>query len=86
MGSPFPAKVSTSGNWPSLDISISLFSNAVETSFRDGNGVVVLFSALNPHSQYRQSNVHILPSGGSRFIPSEMPSLRLFTGPNMGDG
>jgi hypothetical protein len=30
--------------------------------------------------------VHIFPSPGKRFMPSEMPSRLLFMGPNIGDG
>lgn len=86
VGSPFPAKVRTSGNMFSCFISFNFSSRAVFTSSRVGNGLLLFLWELKPHSQYRQSNVHILPSGGSRFIPSEIPNLRLFTGPNMGDG
>ena len=43
-------------------------------------------SALRPSSQYRQSNVQILPVVGMRFTPSDTPSRRLWTGPYTGPG
>ena len=86
VGSPLPANVSTSGSIPSLAIDCSFSFRASFTSSRVGNGVFVLRCELNPHSQYRQSNVHTLPSSGKRFIPKDIPNRLLLTGPNIGDG
>ena len=32
-----------------------------------------------------QSNVHIFPSPGIKFMPKDSPNRLLFTGPNIGD-
>ena len=47
---------------------------------------VVVVTALKPHSQQMQSNVHTFPSAGIRLIPKETPSRRLCIGPKIGDG
>ena len=67
-------------------ISRSFASSAVATSSRVGIACFALLVAFSPHSQYMQSKVHTLPSAGNRLMPNEIPSLRLFTGPNIGDG
>ena len=81
VGSPFPAKVSTSGCVPLSCIITSCFSSACATSCLEGCGECVRRSLLKPHSQYRQSKVHIFPSAGIRLMPKLKPSRRLCTGP-----
>lgn len=85
VGSPLPENVITSGSWSASLISMSRFSKASATCSRVGRGEWVTWSLLKPHSQYTQSKSHTLPSAGIKLTPSDMPSLRLCTGPNTGE-
>ena len=86
VGSPLPANVITSnGSWLPCRC-CSTFANSTFTSSLVGRFSLGRKSALKPHSQYRQSKVHILPSAGIRFTPSDTPSRRECIGPNIGDG
>jgi len=42
-----------------------------------------VLSVVHPHSQYMQLKLHIFLVAGNRFIPSDTPSLLLFTGPKI---
>ena len=86
VGSPLPANVSTSGRFSSAAIACSFFSSSAATTSFAGRLCLGLKSAFSPHSQYMQSNEHILPSSGCRFMPSETPKRREMTGPKIGDG
>ena len=86
VGSPLPENVMTSGNTPAPLISRSFASRAASYSSALTQPSWVRRSALKPSSQYRQSNVQILPDAGMRLTPSDTPRRRLWIGPYTGPG
>jgi len=65
-----------------IDAALTTQQTTSGTSSREGRPLLPGPWALKPASQYRQSNVHTLPSRGDRFTPSDVPSLREWIGPN----
>ena len=85
VGSPLPEKVRVFSSSPLSFIAANLSLSLYSISPTVGKGLFGWWSLFKPHSQYTQSNEHHLPSSGITFMPSDMPSLLLFTGPNIGD-
>ena len=82
VGSPSPEKVIESILVCRSASPLSFASSAERTSSAEGILLSASPSRFQPHSQYMQSNEHILPSLGRRFIPSDEPRRRLKIGPN----
>ena len=85
VGSPLPEKVITSSFSLLACISRSFASSWSWICCTDGSLALPAPWALNPASQYRQSNEQILPSAGIRLMPRETPRRRECMGPKMAE-